>query len=301
MVFTTHAARSASMKVLVTCATVFRRPGTLCECAPMERYVIRGGQLGYDRLQVLARSWEPTTLALLDRIGLRDGMRCLDLGCGTGAVTFELARRVGPGGNATGVDMDEVKLDLARRAAADQGLTNVAFDAMNVYEWAAPGAYDLVYCRFLLQHLRRPVDVLRTMWDAVKVGGVIVVEDADFEGSFCDPPNEGFAFWVEAYQRALEGNGGDPLSGRKLHRHFSEAGIPTPSLTVVQRADLTGEAKTMPHATVLATADAIIGQGLATADEVNAALEQLLTFADDPGSLYGSPRVFQAWSRRTSA
>lgn len=74
---------------------------------------------------------------------------------------------------------------------------------MNVYEWAEPGSYHIVYCRFLLQHLSRPVDVLRTMWQALRVGGAIVVEDADFEGSFCDPPNPGFAFWIDAYPRML--------------------------------------------------------------------------------------------------
>jgi ubiquinone/menaquinone biosynthesis C-methylase UbiE len=167
-----------------------------------EQYVIRGGQPGYERLTVLARSWRPTTAALFDRVQLGEGMRCLDLGCGSGDVTFEMAQRVGPDGSVTGVDMDEVKLGLAREAAAAQGLANVEFQQMNIYEWAEPDSYDLVYARFVLQHLSRPVDVLRSMWTGVRAGGVIVVEDADFEGSFCDPPHEGFAFWVEAYQRA---------------------------------------------------------------------------------------------------
>jgi ubiquinone/menaquinone biosynthesis C-methylase UbiE len=264
----------------------------------MERYVIRGGRWGYERLQVLARCWQPTTSALLERAGLRPGMRCLDLGCGGGDVTLELARRAGPGGRVTGVDMDEVKLDLARRAAAAQSLFNVEFRAMNVHAWTEPDAYDLVYCRNVLQHLSRPVEVLQTMWEAVRSGGAIVVEDADFEGSFCDPPNEGFAFWVEAYQRVLELHGGDPLVGRKLHRYFCQAGIPAPELAVVQRADVAGEAKTLPHSTVQATAAAIIREGIASASQVRAALVSLADFSADPGSVCGSPRIFQAWSRR---
>jgi SAM-dependent methyltransferase len=171
--------------------------------------------------------------------------------------------------------MDEVKLGLARQAAAAQGLANVEFRAMNIYELAEPDSYDLVYARFVLQHLSRPVDVLRSMWAAVKVGGVIVVEDADFEGSFCDPPNDGFAFWVDAYQRVLERHGGDPLAGRKLHRHFRAAGIPEPEVAVVQRVDRIGEAKSLPYSTVDATADAIVGEGVATAAEVQAALASL--------------------------
>jgi SAM-dependent methyltransferase len=265
----------------------------------MEQYVIRGGQLGYERLAVLAREWWPATSALFDRVGVAPGMRCLDLGCGGGDVTLELARRVGPDGLVVGVDMDAVKLDLARHAAAAQGVTNVEFRELNVYEWAETSSYDLVYCRFVLQHLSRPVDLLRSMWAAVRDGGVVAVEDADFDGSFCDPPHEGFHFWVNVYQRVLERHGGDPLSGRKLHRRFTEAGIPTPDLDVVQRVHRTGEAKTLPYSTIDATADAIVREGIASADEVAAALASLQEFAVDPRYLSGSPRLFQAWSRRS--
>jgi ubiquinone/menaquinone biosynthesis C-methylase UbiE len=267
---------------------------------PAEQYVIRGGQLGYERLTVLARSWQPTTSALFDRVQLGPGMRCVDLGCGSGDVTFEMAERVGPDGSVTGVDMDMVKLGLARRAAATQGLLNVEFRQMNVYEFAESDAYDLVYARFVLQHLSRPVDVLRAMWAAVRVGGVLVVEDADFEGSFCDPPHNGFAFWVEAYQRVLERHGGDPLMGRKLHRYFTDAGIPEPSVGVVQNVHRTGEAKMLPHSTVEATAEAIVAEGVATAEQLREALEGLAELGADTHSLCGSPRVFQVWTRRAA-
>ena len=245
---------------------------------------------------MLARCWQPTTSALLDRVGLAPGMRCLDLGCGGGDVSFEL-RQVGPDGSVVGIDMDDVQLALAAEAAVKQGLDNLEFRAMNVYQWAEPGSYDIAYCRFLLQHLSRPVDVLRRMWQAVTVGGAIVVEDADFEGSFCDPPNPGFAFWVDAYKRVLERHGGDPQLGRKLHRLFPAAGIPEPAITLAQRTDSTGE-----------TGPALFhGVGHRRGDRarryrdrrgVEAALANLADFAEDPASLCGSPRVFQAWSRR---
>jgi ubiquinone/menaquinone biosynthesis C-methylase UbiE len=264
----------------------------------MERYVIQGGAVGYERLQVLARAWLPTTTALLERAGLSPGLACLDLGSGAGDVTLELARAVGPGGRVVGFDMDDVKVDLARQDAVAHGLDNVEFRVLSIYDWAEPDTYDLVYCRNVLQHLSRPVDVLRTMWASVRAGGVVVVEDADFEGSFCDPPNPAFDFWVDAYQQALRASGGDPLLGRKLHRLFTTAGIPAPQLSVVQRADVTGEAKTLPYSTVATTAETIVGEGIATSAEVDAALAGLLELAGDEGSVCGSPRIFQAWSRR---
>lgn len=157
--------------------------------------MLRGGRTGYERLQLLARVHRAGTADLLRRAGLQPGMRCLDLGCGGGEVTFELALLAGAAGSVTGVDMDEVKLALARQAAGGRGFRNVTFRAGNADDWDEPGGYDFVYRRFLLQHLSRPVDLLHRMWAAVRPGGVLAVEDADFGGLFCDPANAGFGFY----------------------------------------------------------------------------------------------------------
>src|SRR5258708_839747 len=111
----------------------------------MTSYVIKGGQFGYDRLKVLARAWASSTAALLDRVGVDEGQVALDLGCGGGDVTLEIARRVGPAGRVVGIDMDDAKLDLARRDAAAAGLTNVDFRRARADEWTEAAAYDLVY------------------------------------------------------------------------------------------------------------------------------------------------------------
>jgi ubiquinone/menaquinone biosynthesis C-methylase UbiE len=89
--------------------------------AAMSGYVIRGGKPGYDRLMLLARDRWADTRALLERAGISAGMRCIDIGCGGGEVTMEIARMVAPGGTVAGVDIDEVKLALARQVAAERG------------------------------------------------------------------------------------------------------------------------------------------------------------------------------------
>jgi SAM-dependent methyltransferase len=266
----------------------------------VERYVIRGGRAGADRLQVLARQWASTTSALLDHVGVRPGALCLDLGCGAGDVTLELAGRVGPEGRVAAVDMDVVQLDVTRERTDAAGLGNVDVVLADVYQYRSSVSFDLVYCRNLLQHLSRPVEMLRSMWAAVRPGGAIVVEDCDFEGSFCYPPNDGFEFWLTRYQRVLRRYGGDPLSGRKLPARFAAAGIPPPQIRVVQRVGLTGDGKTMPMLTVQATAAAMLEAGIATEQEIAAAVDQLRVFADDDSALHGSPRLFQAWTRRTA-
>ena len=263
----------------------------------MTSYVIRGGKPGYDRLMLLARERGPDTQALLEQAGVSAGMRCIDVGCGGGAVTLEIARLVGPGGTVVGIDMDGVKLGLARQAAAERGLTNAEFRVGDVRDWDEPGGYDVVYTRFLLQHLSQPDSLLRRMWSAIAEGGVLIVEDADFDGWCCDPPNEGFALFTDAYQRVLQRRGGDHAIGRKLHRYFLAAGIPDPQMMLVQPVHQ-GEAKTLAWSTLEATADAIIAEGLTTADELAGALSSLRAFTDDPRTLICGPRVFQLWCRR---
>jgi ubiquinone/menaquinone biosynthesis C-methylase UbiE len=262
----------------------------------VDDYVIKGGQVGHARLQVLARAQRRHTLSLLDQVGVRDGMRCLDIGCGSGDVTFELAERVGEAGRVTGLDMDDVKLSLASDVAAQRGLTNVTFEVANATDWQEFDAYDLVYCRFLLQHLSQPLDLLRRMWAAVRPEGVLIVEDTDFEGKFCHPANDAFEFYVRNYTAVLRAHGGDPTIGRKLPAYFAEAGIPTPELNLVQRVERSGEGKMMSYLTLEATADAIVKRGLATHDEVKSALMSLLSYTQDPNTVIGDPRVFQVWA-----
>src|SRR5690349_21445272 len=95
-------------------------------------YVIRGGMPGRERLRILARVLHAGTGALFDRLGVGAGLRCLDAGCGGGDVALELARRVGPHGWVIGVDLDATKLDLARREAFEQGITNVEFRPLDI-------------------------------------------------------------------------------------------------------------------------------------------------------------------------
>jgi ubiquinone/menaquinone biosynthesis C-methylase UbiE len=240
----------------------------------------------------------PDTLELFELVGVGPGMRCLDLGCGGGEVTFDLARLVEPGGRVTGIDMDEVKLELARAAAAERGIANVEFRSANVNDWSEPDTYDLVYCRFLLQHLSRPVDLLARMWASVRAGGAIVVEDADFDGLFCDPPNDGFEFYSRIYPQVLARRGGDHAIGRKLCRYFLEAGIPEPGFRLRQSTGSDSDFKALAYSTLDAFAEAALEEGVATEAELQAALASLEAFARDPATIVGDPRTFQVWRRR---
>jgi SAM-dependent methyltransferase len=225
-------------------------------------------------------------------------MHCIDLGCGGGEVTLEMAKLVAPDGTVTGVDIDPVKIGLARTAAAEREVHNVDFLAANVNGWDEADSYDVVYSRFLLQHLSEPVDLLRRMWAAVRSGGVLIIEDADFDGWCCHPPNEGFEFFVRTYAEVIRRRGGDHAIGRKLYGYFLDAGIPTPHVALVQSVSISGERKALAWSTLNATGQVIVSEGVATSAELASSLTALRQFTDDSTSLIGHPRVFQLWSAR---
>src|SRR5262249_2141998 len=111
--------------------------------AAPRRYVIRGGVEGRERLRLLSEVMGPSTRSLLAEVGIPAGAHCLDVGCGGGDVTFELARAAGATGRAIGVDLDEIKLDMARREAGQHGLSNITFEARDVTEWEPGERFDV--------------------------------------------------------------------------------------------------------------------------------------------------------------
>src|SRR5262249_38148159 len=161
-------------------------------------YVLRGGEEGAERLRLLGRVVGPTTEALLCRVGVGDGMRCLDAGCGLGVVTRELARRGGPPGQAGGGESRRRAPETGPPACRAPGLPAV-FRAGGVLELADGPAYDIAYARFLLSHLPHPEEAVRRLAAAARPGGLVVVEDTDFAGHFCHPACPAFGRYVVLY------------------------------------------------------------------------------------------------------
>ena len=111
----------------------------------------------------------------LDRLGLREGWRCVDVGAGGGDVTVALAEIVGRDGRVYAVDSDPRSRDeMARAAAAHAQVVSVTQAGEDLL---LPEPVDLAFCRFLLMHVHEPVAVLQRMGDAVRTGGWVVAQE----------------------------------------------------------------------------------------------------------------------------
>lgn len=112
----------------------------------------------------------------LDRLGLREGWRCVDVGAGGGDVSVALAEIVGRDGRVYAVDSDPAARDAVAKAAAAHGAQVIAITQAGE-DLLLPEEVDLAFCRFLLMHVLDPLVVLRRMGQAVRPGGWVVAQE----------------------------------------------------------------------------------------------------------------------------
>jgi ubiquinone/menaquinone biosynthesis C-methylase UbiE len=260
-------------------------------------YVLRGGSQGAERLRLLAAVKWPTTKTLLERVGVSPGMHCLDIGCGAGAVALCLADWVGPSGRVVGMDMDERCVELARAEARRLGL-NAEFQSGSATEIQESSAFDLVFGRFVLTHLREPDKALLGMVRAARPGGLVVVEDIQFGGHFCYPACPAFDRYVTLYQQVVEKKGGDPNIGPRLLGMFLDAGLAEVNLEMVQPTYRQGPGKQIAAVTMEHIREAVVAAGLASNDEIDRIVADLESFAGNPRTMLSLPRIFQVWGKR---
>jgi ubiquinone/menaquinone biosynthesis C-methylase UbiE len=257
-------------------------------------YIIRGGEEGRSRLQVLSRVMRPTTLSLLHQAGIRPGMHCLEIGCGSGDVAFDLARTVGPKGKVVATDIDEIKLKLARQEAEQHRVINLEFRLADILEEELE-QFDLVHARFVLTHLANPQMALEKVHQAIRPGGVLIVEDVDFRGHFCYPESAAFSRYVELYTEAAQRRGADPHIGPRLPELLMKAGFQVVQMKLVQLAAMSDESKLMAPLTMENIADSVLAESLASPAEVDRLVQELYAFARDPNTIISGPRVIQTW------
>jgi ubiquinone/menaquinone biosynthesis C-methylase UbiE len=264
------------------------------EVPGLQSYIIRSRQADTSRLSVLAQALKPSTDALLDRSGLQDGMNVVDVACGGGDVTVELARRVGPKGRVLGLDVDPGKLAAATELTQSLGLTNCTFTLADVTEsWPLKNA-DVAYARFILTHLPRPAQFLDRAMQALARHGVLIAEDIDVDGCFWHPRSNAIATLRDLYTQTAHLRGCDPHIGRKLDELFEASGFRMLYSSLIQPYGKSGTAKQAPVMTFHAIADSVVSAGLMEEGALRQLLTEMDAYAARHDTTISMPRIFQA-------
>ena len=190
----------------------------------------------YRRLRDQALMWQSATEAVLDRVGLKSGMSCLDVGSGPGAVMRLMADRIGPTGRVTGIEIDgalgaQALADL--RAKGGAAFEVIEADALKLDQ--VPGApFDLTYCRLFLMHMQEPVAALERMLFWTKPGGTVVAQEFDFGAIAVEPLCPAMAEFNRLFEGVFRGHGRNLRAGRQLPAQFEAAGLGLPDGTLAE-------------------------------------------------------------------
>jgi len=156
---------------------------------------------------------------------LAPGRRLLDVGCGPGTLTVDLAARVAPG-DVVGVDVSAEVVDEARAHARAEGRDGVTFLAGDFRTLGLDeGSFDVAHAHQVLQHLQDPVGALAHMARLVRPGGVVAVRDSDYSAFTWAPHDTGLDLWLRTYMEVTRRNGAEANAGRHLLAWAHAAGL----------------------------------------------------------------------------
>lgn len=226
---------------------------------------------------------------------LAPGHDLLDVGCGPGTITVDLAQRLSPG-RVLGLDAAAEVITQARDLASQQEVANTEFVVGDAYSTGLdPHSFDIVHTHQTLQHLAKPVEALREMRRVTKPGGVVAAREADYAGTVIYPLTPGLAAWAALYQRVHRSNGGEPDAGRRLKEWARAAGFTevesTASVWCFSSADDREWWGSMWEARVLESAFAgnALSKGFATQSELQEISVAWREWANNPDGWLAMP------------
>jgi ubiquinone/menaquinone biosynthesis C-methylase UbiE len=162
------------------------------------------------------RTVENSAAYLLPHLGADTTV--LDIGCGPGTITLDIAARVAPA-PVIGIDVAPAAIEAAlaereRRESADLYALDMADDT-----------FDVVHAHQVLQHVSDPVGALREMRRVCKPGGLVAARDSDYDAMTWFPAVPAISAWLRMYDAVARANRGEPNAGRFLLSWAHAAGF----------------------------------------------------------------------------
>lgn len=132
---------------------------------------------GYDKSRLVKSYQRRVQLLVIDRISIRKGMNVLDLGCGTGQGTIDIAARLEGTGSVVGMDLSERMIEQANRKLAGTGYENASFQAVSGSSLHYRECFDYVFSTNAFHHFEDKEDTFVRIRRALKENGIFIVQD----------------------------------------------------------------------------------------------------------------------------
>lgn len=154
---------------------------------------------------------------------LRPDMKILDIGCGPGSITVDIAKRI-PVGHITGIENESEVLEEGRRLSQRENQSNITFEVGDAHHLKYDDeSFDMVHVHQVLQHIADPVKALAEMRRVVKPGGFVACRESAMPMWY--PESRGLQQSTDLYVRMSRDRGGNPHPGSHIHVWAQQAGF----------------------------------------------------------------------------
>jgi len=248
------------------------------------------------RLGLQHRVWRPRALDAWRRAGFTIGQRLLDVGCGPGHASIDLAEIVGPSGQIVAIDQSRRFLDALDATRLQRGLGNITTHALDLDEAELPAVgADGAWCRWVFAFVKRPRDLLARVGGALKQSGVLVTHEYfDYSTWRVVPRSPDLEEFVRTVMESWRDSGGEPDIGLDLPIWLGELGFETktlrPIIDVVPASSFVWQ---WPKAFVQVGLRRLIDLGYVSAGRALAMSEALVARETAPHALMVTPAVLE--------
>jgi ubiquinone/menaquinone biosynthesis C-methylase UbiE len=268
--------------------------------AHTDQYFLGHSSVEQRRLQQQAEELAEESARLFDQIGLAQGSRVVEIGCGPQGCLELLSSRVGPAGSVVGVELSDHAVQLAREFLSLRRINNVEVRQGHAADTGLPReSFDLATARLVLVNIPEPEKVVSEMAALVRPGGVVALHEADWIAHVCDPPLQAWNRLRQVLDSYSEAKGMDLYVGRRVARMLRNAGlvdVHVNPLIHIYGPDHSRRPIFLQFVNNLR--DRIVAEGLISQEEFEESVASLERHLGEPETLVVSHLFIQAWARK---
>lgn len=272
-----------------------------CNLDPMTKPEQREYALGtHDaevvRLGLQHKLWSASAFAIWERAGICAGKTVLDLGCGPGYTSYDLAGVVTSEGRVIAIDESARFINHLKQRLRSDGDVSIDPRVGDVQKLDLPvESIDAAYQRWVLCFVRDPEAVIRGVAAALKPGGVFAIQEyMHYEGILLAPQSDAFLRFVSIVAGAWNAHGGDTQIGMKLPGLLAKHGLNPVEIRPLHRiARPQSQLWKWPSIFIETYAPKLVAEGRMTPEEHRTLVADWHARSSSPGAFFCSPPMIE--------
>ena len=263
-----------------------------------KNYILNTGLETRHRLNILEKIYGEYTNKLFQEINFQKGMKVAVIGCGSGSGIEQIYKKIGEDGRILCVDISPEQISLTKNILESKGVNNVDYVVADIEGYTGNCGYDVVYCRFVLIHLRNPIIALKNMLSFIKEEGTIACEEHNYEDIFNYPTSSA----IDKYKTLLKKISNilklDYAFGKKLYYEMNLLGIDISYVKKCVPLCNFYDQKTLLLLSLIEEKHHFISQNLIKDSEIEEMIQEMETIANKKEIIQSPGSVFQCIGKK---